>query len=63
MVATKALITDDVNGLVFDYQSSLRDKILQLVKKNFFSAAISTARDNTIEMMVARHLEIIEEAK
>ena len=63
MVATKALITDDVNGLVFDYQSSLRDKILQLVKKNFFSAAISTARNNTIEMMVARHLEIIEEAK
>lgn len=63
MVATRTLIKDKVNGLVYDYNSSLRDKIESLLNYNFFEEATNTARKNTIEKMVERHLEIIEVAK
>jgi glycosyltransferase involved in cell wall biosynthesis len=62
MVATRQLIKDKTNGLIFDYNSSLRDKILELTKYDFFEKATETARANTIEKMVEKHLEIIEVA-
>ncbi len=60
MVATKALIKDKYNGLVFDYKSPLKDKIVELLTYDFHEKAIETASKNTIEKMVERHLEIIE---
>lgn len=63
MVATQQLIKDGSNGLIFDYNSSLRDKILELTKYDFFEQATKTAKANTIEKMVEKHLEIIEVAQ
>lgn len=63
MVATRQLIVNRVNGLVYDYADCLKDKIIELVKYDFFDEAIKTASENTIEKMVKRHLEIIEVAK
>ncbi|HKM02575.1 MAG TPA: glycosyltransferase [Bacilli bacterium] len=63
MVATKSLIRDKQNGLVYDYSSSLKDMILSLDQYDFFQEATNTARGNTIEKMVTKHLQIIEENK
>lgn len=60
MIATKALIKDKVNGLVYDYKHPLKDKIVELLTYDFYEQAIKTAQQNTIEKMIERHLEIIE---
>ncbi len=61
MVATRQLIKDKVNGLVYDYKCSLIDKIKEIENYDFFEAAIKTAKENSVEKMVQRHREIIEE--
>lgn len=63
MIATKTLIKNKVNGLVYDYKSPLKDKIVELLTYDFYEQAIKTAKENTIEKMIETHLNIIEVKK
>lgn len=59
MVATHAMIKDNVNGYVFDEKISLGAQIEKLIDSDFFNAATSSAV--TIEDSVAAHLKILGE--
>jgi len=60
MVAARSLIKDRQNGLIYDYKDPLKDRIMNLIDYDFFEQATKTAKENSIEKMVNKHLEIIE---
>jgi glycosyltransferase involved in cell wall biosynthesis len=65
MVAALKLIENDVNGYIVNIENV--DEIIQAINKiatkDFFAEAIATASKNTIELMVARHVEIFQGEK
>ena len=59
MVAARHLINDGVNGLILNNKKNITAKLNKLFVSNFFSEAIKTAKSNTIEQSIDRHLEIL----
>jgi len=60
MVAARTLITDNVNGFQVDPENEIQvlEAINKIVTKDFYKKAVETAKNNTIEAMVARHVAI-----
>ncbi|MGI6644629.1 MAG: glycosyltransferase [Bacilli bacterium] len=61
MNATKQLINDDVNALVYKKGTNFAELLEKLQDKDFYEEAIKTAKNNTIERMVETHLKIFKE--
>lgn len=61
MMATRHLLKDGINGIIHHQDDDLSLQIEQLISKDFFTEAIKTAKENTIEKMVAAHVKIIKE--
>ncbi|HZJ89311.1 MAG TPA: glycosyltransferase [Bacilli bacterium] len=59
MVAARHLIRDTKNGLILNDGDDLTEKLEVLFKSNFWNEATKTAKSNTIEKSLERHLKII----
>lgn len=59
MVAARHLINDTKNGSILNEGEDLEAKLQLLFKSNFWTEATKTAKNNTIEKSLKRHLEII----
>jgi hypothetical protein len=61
MNATKQLIKDGVNGIIYTDNADLLAQIRTLMNSNFYEEAIKTAKENTIEEMTKTHVKILKE--
>lgn len=62
MVAAVTLLKNDVNGYIINIEKpeEIIKTINKIATKDFFNGAINTAKQNTIELMVKRHVEIFK---
>ena len=63
VVSARHLIKQDENGYLVNYtdHDSVLEAIEKIGTKDFSLEAIKTAQQNTIELMVAAHVKIMEE--
>ncbi len=63
MIASRTLIKHGINGFILRDGENTSDALEQLFQQNFFDEAILTAKENTIEKSIRRHLQIIGELR
>lgn len=63
MIAARHLIVDGENGIIYNSNTSFKETIERLSNSDFFISAINTARNNTIEKSINRHIELLEKFK